>query len=132
MMAELAKISKTVTDEKVQEKAIMAGIEPLVPIAQRILRPHRRNSRGSSTLDQSIESDYYPKGRTLQGKKLKEGVGVIGWDGDSYYGRFYEHGYRPITGTRKMIDGRLRWLPNTNLQSKHSYSICYLFSALRC
>jgi len=52
---------------------------------------------------------YQPKGKELAGKILKENVGAIGWKREAYYGRFYEHGYRPITGTRKMVGGRLRW-----------------------
>jgi len=82
---------------------LQVGIKPLVPITQRILRIHRRNSRGSSTLDQGIVYEY----------DKKDNTGKLGWTNESYYGRFYEHGYRPITGTRKMVGGRLRWLPKS-------------------
>jgi hypothetical protein len=99
LMAELQQIASTVTDKKVQEKAIKAGLEPIVPIAQRTLRPFRRNSRGRSSLDQEVIYEHNEKDNT----------GGIGWTRAGYYGRFYEHGYRPITGTRKRVDGRLRW-----------------------
>jgi len=119
MASELQQLASVVTDEKVRKKAIMAGIEPIVPIAQRIMRPFRRNSRGGTTLDQSIKCGYHPKGSMLVGKRLQESVGTIGWDGDAYYGRFYEHGYRPITGKRAVMDGRLRWIHSSRRPSGH-------------
>jgi len=99
LSTELQQLASVITDERVHEKAIEAGVKPLVPIVQRALRPHRRNSRRSSTLDQEIVYEY----------DKKDNEGAIGWSRRGYYGRFYEHGYRPITGTRKMVGGRLRW-----------------------
>ena len=92
---DLERIAGKVADKQVLRKVLSAGAKPVVDRAKRTIRQHRR----TGTLDQGITTEFDEKTEKQR----------IGWGRRAFYGRFYESGYRPITGNRKRVGGRWRW-----------------------
>jgi len=95
LAGDLERIASKITDKQVIRRVLTAGAKPIVDRAQRNVRQYRR----TRTLDEGITTEY----SEATGKQR------IGWGRRAFYGRFYESGYRPITGNRKRISGRWRW-----------------------
>jgi len=94
LAADLVRIATKATNQQVRRKVLEEGAKPIVERAQRTMQRYRRTGR----LDKSIHSSYNTRDETQD----------IGWSNRGFYGRFYENGYRPVTGkfVRKM--GRRR------------------------
>jgi len=95
LAGDLERIAGKVTDRRVIKKVLEAGAKPIVDRAQRTMKQHRR----TGTLDQGIVTAFNERTEKQE----------IGHNSRAFYGRFYEGGYRPITGNRKRIGGRWRW-----------------------
>lgn len=101
---ELQHISERITDENVQRKALEAGAKPIVERAKRIMSSHRR----TGNLIDDISSEYNDSTKTQD----------IGWGKKGFYGRFYENGYRPVTGKWSKSKSRRRKLINKRPSGK--------------
>jgi len=95
LAGDLERIAGRVADKRVIQKVLEAGAKPIVDRAKNTIRQHRR----TGALDEGITTEYNEATEKQ----------VIGWGRRAFYGRFYEGGYRPITGNRKRISGRWRW-----------------------
>lgn len=92
---DLQKMSERVADERMRRAVLEAGAKPVVDGARQLAARHSRTGR----MARSIDTDY-DSGQEIQ---------RIGWGDKGFYGRFYEDGYRPITGNRVRVAGRWRW-----------------------
>jgi len=95
LAGDLERLATRITDPRVKRKVLEAGARPVADRARQTMRQHRR----TGTLDSGIISDYNEKTEKQE----------IGWNSRAFYGRFYEGGYRPITGNRHRVNGRWRW-----------------------
>ena len=95
LAGDLERIAGRVTDARVIRKVLEAGAKPIVDRASSTMRRYRR----TGALDQGINTAFNEHTERQE----------IGWGSRAFYGRFYEGGYRPITGNRKRVNGRWRW-----------------------
>jgi len=95
LAADLEKIAQRVTDQRTRRRVLEVGASPIVDRSKRAIMQFRRTGALNGSIHQSFNT------RT-------EGQ-AIGWGNRGFYGRFYEDGYRPITGNRRKVGGRWRW-----------------------
>ena len=83
---ELEQIGNKVTCSRIQKKVLMAGAQPIIERARRIMSRHRRTGK----LEAGLMAEY-----SSSTNSVRIGYGRVG-----FYGRFHDKGWHPVVGVR--------------------------------
>jgi len=104
LAADLERMASKAMDEGVKKKALKAGATPIVARAKATMRRYKK----TGALVEGITDEY----------NSKSGNQDIGYGKKGFYGKFYETGYRPVTGNWRKSKGGRKKLVNKRPSGK--------------